>query len=78
MKADLSLTCISHRGPVIWKGILTNIDRNSSFHLRRALKQCIFNKLLLMKNTHERDDIVAYVKNTISLQAYMHPASFSY
>ena len=47
MKTDLGLTCISHRGPVIWNEILKNITPNSSeVSFKKALKQCTLIKLL--------------------------------
>ena len=47
MKIDLGLTCISHRGPVIWNGILEKINPDTSeVSFKKAVKQCILNKLL--------------------------------
>ena len=47
MKTDLGLTCISHRGPVIWNEILKNINPDTSeVSFKKALKQCILLKLL--------------------------------
>ena len=47
MKTDLGLTCISHRGPVIWNEILKNINPDTSeVSFKKALKQCILLKFL--------------------------------
>ena len=47
MKTDLGLTCISHGGPVIWNGILEKINPDTSeVSFKKAVKQCILNKLL--------------------------------
>ena len=47
MKTDLGLTCISHRGPVIWNEILEKINPDTSeVSFKKAVKQCILNKLL--------------------------------
>ena len=47
MKTDLGLTCISHRGPVIWNGILEkNNPDTSEASFKKAVKHCILNKLL--------------------------------
>ena len=47
MKTDLGLTCISHRGPVIWNENLKNINPDTSeVSFKKALTQYILLELL--------------------------------